>query len=140
MSILAIAGLGWGHFAFLPSKANNFVAEGSRYWRQQKSMVRNSCSVFTRFLLLVVRATGTDLGVNISICVSGDSTRSDRAALHNLGIMGRLMAEVTKSDERPLRSLLALGASGSQSFLYAYPAPCPLVAYIPTAGKSALQR
>jgi phosphonate transport system permease protein len=39
--------------------------------------------------------------------------------LHNLGILGRLMAEVTENlDNRPLRALKALGASGPQVFLY----------------------
>jgi phosphonate transport system permease protein len=40
-------------------------------------------------------------------------------ALHNFGILGRLMAEVTENlDERPLRSLKALGATRPQVFLY----------------------
>ncbi len=40
-------------------------------------------------------------------------------ALHNLGILGRLMAEVTENlDECPLRSLKALGATAPQVFLY----------------------
>ena len=40
-------------------------------------------------------------------------------AIHNLGILGRLMAEVIENlDERPLHSLKALGATQSQVFLY----------------------
>jgi phosphonate transport system permease protein len=40
-------------------------------------------------------------------------------ALHTLGILGRLMAEVIENlDERPLSALKAQGASGPQVFLY----------------------
>jgi phosphonate transport system permease protein len=39
--------------------------------------------------------------------------------IHNLGILGRLMAEVTENlDERPLRSLKALGATSTSTLLY----------------------
>ena len=54
-------------------------------------------------------------------------------AIHNLGILGRLMAEVTENlDQRPLRSLQALGATNPQIFLYGIlPRTLPrFVAYI----------
>jgi len=39
--------------------------------------------------------------------------------LYNMGIVGRLMAEVTENvDQRPLRALQAQGASSAQVFLY----------------------
>ncbi len=39
--------------------------------------------------------------------------------IHNLGILGRLMAEVIENlDEKPLRSLKALGATAPSALLY----------------------
>ena len=54
-------------------------------------------------------------------------------SLHNLGILGGLMAEVTENlDERPTHSLIALGATNPQVFLYSVlPRTLPrFVAYI----------
>ena len=77
--------------------------------------------IFTRFLLLFARAVPEPIWALIFLFVlfPGILPGAIALGLHNLGILGRLMAEVTENlDERPLRSLKALGASGSQVFLY----------------------
>ncbi len=77
--------------------------------------------VFTRFLLLFTRAIPAPIWALIFLFVLFPGILPGAIALgiHNLGILGRLMAEVTENlDERPLRSLKALGASGPQILLY----------------------
>ena len=91
--------------------------------------------VFTRFLLLFVRAVPEPIWALIFLFVlfPGILPGAIALGLHNLGILGRLMAEVTENlDERPLRSLKALGATGPQVFLYGVlPRTLPrFVAYI----------
>lgn len=75
----------------------------------------------TRFLLLFARAIPEPIWALIFLFVlfPGILPGAIALGLHNLGILGRLMAEVIENlDERPLRSLKALGASHSQVFLY----------------------
>ncbi|MFB8788357.1 MAG: ABC transporter permease subunit [Potamolinea sp.] len=91
--------------------------------------------VFTRFLLLFTRAVPEPIWALIFLFVlfPGILPGAIALGLHNLGILGRLMAEVTENlDERPMRSLKALGATGPQVFLYAVlPRTLPrFVAYI----------
>jgi phosphonate transport system permease protein len=77
--------------------------------------------IFTRFLLLFVRAVPEPIWALIFLFVlfPGILPGAIALALHNLGILGRLMAEVTENlDERPLRSLKGLGATAPQVFLY----------------------
>jgi phosphonate transport system permease protein len=77
--------------------------------------------VFTRFVLLFVRAVPEPIWALIFLFVlfPGILPGAIALGLHNLGILGRLMAEVTENlDERPMRSLKALGATNSQVFLY----------------------
>ncbi|MFE1745540.1 PhnE/PtxC family ABC transporter permease [Coleofasciculus sp. H7-2] len=77
--------------------------------------------IFTRFLLLVARAVPEPIWALIFLFVlfPGILPGAIALGLHNLGILGRLMAEVTENlDERPRASLKALGATGSQVFLY----------------------
>ncbi|MCA1993280.1 MAG: ABC transporter permease subunit [Coleofasciculus sp. S288] len=77
--------------------------------------------VFTRFLLLIARAVPEPIWALLFLFVlfPGILPGAIALSIHNLGILGRLMAEVTENlDERPLRSLKALGATRPQVFLY----------------------
>jgi phosphonate transport system permease protein len=77
--------------------------------------------IFTRFLLLVARAVPEPIWALLFLFVlfPGILPGAIALAIHNFGILGRLMAEVTENlDERPLRSLKALGATRPQVFLY----------------------
>ena len=108
-----------------------------------KSIIQNPKSfgwgtavlVFTRFVLLFARAVPEPIWALIFLFVlfPGILPGAIALGLHNLGILGRLMAEVTENlDERPLRSLKAVGATGPQVFLYGVlPRTLPrFVAYI----------
>lgn len=78
-------------------------------------------TLFTRFLLLFARAVPEPIWALIFLFVlfPGILPGAIALAIHNLGILGRLMAEVIENlDERPLHSLKALGATQSQVFLY----------------------
>ncbi|GAB4206973.1 MAG: hypothetical protein Fur006_64490 [Coleofasciculaceae cyanobacterium] len=77
--------------------------------------------IFTRFLLLVARAVPEPIWALLFLFIlfPGILPGAIALAIHNFGILGRLMAEVTENlDERPLRSLKALGATPPQVFLY----------------------
>ncbi len=77
--------------------------------------------VFTRFLLLFTRAVPEPIWALIFLFVlfPGILPGAIALGLHNLGILGRLMAEVTENlDDGPMRSLKALGATSPQVFLY----------------------
>lgn len=137
MSILAItvAGLGGIMLSFLA--ANNFLLPGGILdtGGNKNQGWGTVVLVFTRFLLLFTRAIPAPIWALIFLFVLFPGILPGAIALgiHNLGILGRLMAEVTENlDERPLRSLKALGASGSQVFLYGVlPRTLPrFVAYI----------
>ncbi len=146
MSILAmaVAGLG-GIFLSFPA-ASNFLLPGGIFDRgksAQPSFFRGdlnrwwgtSVLVCTRFLLLFVRAVPEPIWALIFLFVlfPGILPGAIALGLHNLGILGRLMAEVTENlDERPMRSLKALGATSPQVFLYSVlPLTLPrFIAYI----------
>ncbi|KAB8320096.1 ABC transporter permease subunit [Tolypothrix campylonemoides VB511288] len=86
-----------------------------------KFKIQNSKFIFTRFVLLFARAVPEPIWALIFLFVlfPGILPGAIALAIHNLGILGRLMAEVIENlDERPLHSLKALGASQSQVFLY----------------------
>lgn len=138
MSILAMVGAGLGGILLSFPATNKFLLPGgildtgggnqNRWWGM-------AVLVFTRFLLLFTRAVPEPIWALIFLFVlfPGILPGAIALGLHNLGIMGRLMAEVTENlDERPLRSLKALGATGSQVFLYGVlPRTLPrFVAYI----------
>ncbi|MBD1942166.1 ABC transporter permease subunit, partial [Coleofasciculus sp. FACHB-712] len=145
MSILAMAAAGLGGILLSFPAANNFLLPGGildtgrRFSKLPSSMgvkatlippfLRGAIGdlratavlIFTRFLLLFARAVPEPIWALIFLFVlfPGILPGAIALGLHNLGILGRLMAEVTENlDERPLRSLKALGASGSQVFLY----------------------
>ncbi|MBW4501861.1 MAG: ABC transporter permease subunit [Scytonema hyalinum WJT4-NPBG1] len=116
MSILAstAAGLG-GILLSFPA------ARGDKSIQNSKFKIQNSRFLLTRFLLLFARAVPEPIWALIFLFVlfPGILPGAIALAIHNLGILGRLMAEVIENlDERPLRSLKALGATQSQVFLY----------------------
>lgn len=159
MSILAMAGAGVAGMLLSFPAANNFLLPGgildmgssspqtplskgakmnlippflrgdlNRWWG-------TAVLVLTRFLLLLTRAIPEPIWALIFLFVlfPGILPGAIALCLHNVGVLGRLMAEVTENlDERPLRSLKALGATGSQVFLYGVlPLTLPrFVAYI----------
>jgi len=146
MSILAMAVAGLGGILLSFPAASNFLLPGGIFDRgksAQPSFFRGdlnrwwgtSVLVCTRFLLLFVRAVPEPIWALIFLFVlfPGILPGAIALGLHNLGILGRLMAEVTENlDERPMRSLKALGATSPQVFLYSVlPLTLPrFIAYI----------
>ncbi len=124
MSILAmtIAGLGGILLSFPAAKGGEKITSKIIF-------------LFTRFILLFSRAVPEPIWALIFLFVlfPGILPGAIALGLHNLGILGRLQAEVIENlDQRPLNSLKALGASSSQVFLYGIlPATIPrFLAYI----------
>jgi phosphonate transport system permease protein len=117
MSILAIAGAGLGGILLSFPAAHNFLLPGgslTRYWARL-------LLILSRFLLLFLRAVPEPIWALIFLFVlfPGILPGAIALCLHNLGILGRLMAEVTENlDPRPSSSLKALGATNPQIFLY----------------------
>ncbi|MEP0830234.1 ABC transporter permease subunit [Microcoleus sp. AS-A8] len=147
MSILAMAGAGLGGIVFSFAAAHNFLLPGGIFdtgnnsprssggWGGQNQWWGTVVLIFTRFLLLVARAVPEPIWALLFLFVlfPGILPGAIALALHNFGILGRLMAEVTENlDERPLRSLKALGATRAQVFLYGVlPVTLPrFIAYI----------
>jgi len=90
MSILAIAGAGLGAFCFPSQRRITFVAgRDSGYWRQNRWC--EQLLLFTRFLLLVVRAILNRFEY-FYLLFRGFYQERSRLLYTNLGIMGRLMA------------------------------------------------
>ena len=120
MSILVIAIAGGGGILLSFLAAHNLMLprgtlDSQNRWRGGLILV------LTRFLLLFTRAIPAPIWALIFLFVMFPGILPGAIALgiHNLGILGRLMAEVTENlDERPMRSLKALGASNSHVFLY----------------------
>jgi phosphonate transport system permease protein len=147
MSILAMAGAGLGGILFSFPAAHNVLLPGGIFalgraptLSEQPNHVKfpewgTVVLIFTRFLLLVTRAVPEPIWALLFLFVlfPGILPGAIALGLHNFGILGRLMAEVTENlDERPLRSLKALGAPRPQVFLYGVlPLTLPrFVAYI----------
>jgi phosphonate transport system permease protein len=147
MSILAMAGAGLGGIVLSFPAAHNVLLPGGIFaprsifpqstlpregqtWqlplfkgvrRELNQWIGITVLVFTRFLLLVARAVPEPIWALLFLFVlfPGILPGAIALGLHNFGILGRLMAEVTENlDERPLRSLKALGATRPQVFLY----------------------
>lgn len=124
MSILAMTGAGLGGILLSFPAAKNFLLlslfiKGS--WGNITCSWATIILLITRFLLLFVRAVPEPIWALIFLFVlfPGILPGAIALGLHNLGILGRLMAEVTENlDQRPMQSLKALGATNSQIFLY----------------------
>lgn len=144
MSILAMAGAGFGGIVCSFPAAHNFLLPGGIFAPGNSSSGvlggqnpgwGSVVLIFTRFLLLVARAVPEPIWALLFLFVlfPGILPGAIALGLHNFGILGRLMAEVTENlDERPLRSLKDLGATPAQVFLYAVlPLTLPrFIAYI----------
>ncbi|MBR8835912.1 MAG: ABC transporter permease subunit [Stigonema ocellatum SAG 48.90 = DSM 106950] len=119
MSILATTGAGLGGILLSFPAARRM---GSREWGVGSGgIIQCAVPIFTRFLLLFARAVPEPIWALIFLFVlfPGILPGAIALGLHNLGILGRLMAEVLENlDDRPLRSLKALGASNAQVFIY----------------------
>ncbi len=118
MSILAMTGAGLGGI-LLSFPAARRMGNGAIPYSSISDGRGNPAP--TRFFLLFARAVPEPIWALIFLFVlfPGILPGAIALGLHNLGILGRLMAEVIENlDERPLLSLKALGASNSQVFLY----------------------
>lgn len=125
MSILAmgLAALGGMLLAF--PAANNFFLPGGILGGggKRRAGLVGGLAVFTltRGFLLVCRAVPAPIWALLFLFVLFPGILPGAVALgvYTLGVMGRLMGEVTENlDGRPLRALKAQGASGLQVFLY----------------------
>lgn len=125
MSILAaLFAAGGGMMLSFPA-ANNFLLPGgvlnagaqTRLGRLLAGIVW----IVSRLVLLFARAIPAPIWALVLLFVffPGIVPGAIALGLYNLGILGRLMAEVTENmDERPLRALRAQGAPGGHIFLY----------------------
>ncbi len=125
MSILAIASASLGGMLLSFPAAHNFLLPGGILNPISKSKAQwfwgTVTLLLTRSLLLISRAIPAPIWALILLFMlfPGILPGAIALGLHNLGILGRLMAEVIENlDERPSRSLQALGATGAQVFLY----------------------
>ncbi|MBO3462725.1 ABC transporter permease subunit [Aetokthonos hydrillicola Thurmond2011] len=115
MSILASTAAGLGGILLSFPAARNLKKD------EDMGGLRKISFWVTRFILLFMRGIPEPIWALIFLFVlfPGILPGAIALGLHNLGILGRLMAEVIENlDERPINSLKALGASSSQVFLY----------------------
>lgn len=125
MSILAIAFAGVGGSLLSFPAAHNFflpggLLNGGQNSRQHQILVWTML-LLTRFILLMARAVPAPIWALVALFVlfPGILPGAVALGLHNLGILGRLMAEgVENLDQRPLLSLRAAGTPATQVFLY----------------------
>lgn len=125
MSILAMTAAGIGGILLSFLAAHNFVLPSGLLNPTAHVHPANTWNLIllgsTRCFLLICRAIPAPIWALIWLFVlfPGILPGAIALGLHNLGILGRLMAEVVENlDERPLKALKAQGASGSQLFLY----------------------
>lgn len=112
MSILAMTVAGLGGLLLSFPAAATFAPPGGPRWLPLLA---------TRGALLVARALSESIWVLLVLFVlfPGILPGAVALGLYNLGVLGRLMAEVAENaDDRPLRALRAQGASPAQVFLY----------------------
>jgi phosphonate transport system permease protein len=114
-----------GGILFSFPAAQNFLLPGGllrpigsgRGWPLWEGLVLGG----TRLILLVSRAIPAPIWALVCLFVlfPGIWPGAVALAIHNFGILGRLMAEVNENlDDRPVRSLRALGAPAPQVVLY----------------------
>jgi phosphonate transport system permease protein len=133
MSILAMTFAGVGGLLLSFPAARNFFMAGGMLETNDAHPIKKAFGALlfggTRTFLLVARAISEPIWAFILLFVlfPGILPGALGLGLYNLGILGRLMAEVTENaDQRPLRALAAQGASGPQVFVYAVlPATAP---------------
>ncbi|MGA7731462.1 MAG: ABC transporter permease subunit, partial [Chloroflexia bacterium] len=125
MSILAITVAGLGGLLLSFPAAANFSLRGGIFdgggrggWQ---SIFGPVVLVVSRGVLLVARATSEGIWALLLLFVLFPGILPGALALgvYNLGVLGRLMAEVTENvDSRPLRALKGQGATNAQVFIY----------------------
>ncbi|PZV05174.1 MAG: phosphate ABC transporter permease [Leptolyngbya sp.] len=123
MVAIALAGLG-GILVSLPA-AQNFLLPGGLLrpigQRGESAWVAYTLLGLSRLVLLISRAIPAPIWalVLLYMLFPGVLPGALALALHNFGILGRLMAEVNENlDDRPVRALSTLGASPSAIVAY----------------------
>ena len=128
MSVLAITMAGIGGIAFSFLAAQNFLLPGgllhsagkSRRWSRRWSL-GHVTMLLSRLLLLGARAIPAPILALVILYGMFPSILPGALALaiHNFGILGRLMAEVNENlPEAPVRALRSLGASSGGLIFY----------------------
>jgi phosphonate transport system permease protein len=138
MSILAITFAGIGGLLVSFPAAANFLLPGGIFDHGgscAQTLQGTAIWIASRGVLLVLRALSEAIWALVALffLFPGILPGALGLGLYNLGILGRLMAEVTETvDQRPLRALQAQGASSAQVFLYgALPSTLPrCLAYV----------
>lgn len=117
MSILAIATAGLGAVLLSFPAARNLFLPGGLLGPNHPGPIQYGCAwaglLLARSILLLCRAIPAPIWALVALFVlfPGILPGAIALALHNLGILGRLMAEVTENlDPRPLQALKAQGA------------------------------
>lgn len=125
MSVLAIAIAGLGGMLLSFPAAHNFFLPGGILSGQREPQMRRVAAWLgfglTRSVLLICRAIPAPIWALVALFVLFPGILPGAIALgiHNLGILGRLMAEVTENlDRRPLLALKAQGSPGVLIWLY----------------------
>jgi phosphonate transport system permease protein len=124
MSILAIALAAVGGLVLSVPAASTFALPGGSFGggASRAQAIKGVLGFATsRGLLLVLRALSEAIWALVALffLFPGILPGAVGLGLYNLGILGRLMAEVTENvDQRSLRALQAQGASSPQVFLY----------------------
>jgi phosphonate transport system permease protein len=124
MSILAIVLAAAGGLLLSFPAASNFLLPGGIFDRVgSRAHAVKGALIFTasRGILLLLRALSEAIWALVALffLFPGMLPGAVGLGLYNLGILGRLMAEVTENvDQRPLRALQAQGASSVQVFVY----------------------
>jgi len=125
MSILAITLAGTVGLLLSFPAASNFQLPGGIFDHGGRSRVQVLTGpvifIASRGVLLVLRGLSEAIWALVALffLFPGILPGALGLGLYNMGILGRLMAEVTENvDHRPLRALQAQGASSAQVFLY----------------------
>ncbi|HSM55096.1 MAG TPA: ABC transporter permease subunit [Candidatus Sulfomarinibacteraceae bacterium] len=125
MSILAATLAALGGMVLSFPAANNFLLPGGLLSRGRRSpggdLWRYLLWGSARLLLLFMRAIPAPIWALVLLFVffPGILPGALALAIYNMGILGRLMAEVVENQPpQPLHALQATGASGGQLFLY----------------------
>ena len=124
MSILAITFAAVGGLLLSFPAASNFLLPGGIFDRsgtRVHAAIGITIWIATRGVLLLLRALSEAIWALVALffLFPGILPGAVGLGLYNLGILGRLMAEVTENvDQRSLRALQAQGASSAQVFLY----------------------
>lgn len=125
MSILAMAVAGLGGLLLSYPAAANFSLPGGIFGAERAGPLRTLLGavwfLVSRGVLLVSRALSEGIWALLALFVlfPGILPGAVALGLYNLGVLGRLMAEVTENaDERPLRALKGQGAGNAQVFFY----------------------